>query len=279
MTFRSIFVHVDDTEPCDRRLGVAARLARAYPAELLGAYIAPSANLGGFASMVLPGDVMARHIRETGAAQGAAEARFHAAAAAAGVTSLTWHAPAGEPIEAAVMHARYADLAVLGQPPRDEPSAGFSAEIANAVVMESGRPVLFVPSAGDYPKLGERVLIAWKDSRESARAVSDALPLLKDAKKVFAVAVTPNADDSVHEMLTDAAVSAFLRRHAVDAIVRRIVAPDKDSGELLLSQAADFGADLIVMGGFSRSRMADLVWGSVTRVMLQSMTAPVLMSR
>jgi len=279
MTFRSIFVHVDDTEPCDRRLGVAARLARAYPAELLGAYIAPSSELGGFASMVLPGNVMARHLREAGAAQGQAEARLRAAAAAAGVTSVTWHSPAGDPIEAAVMRARYADLAVIGQPPRDEPTVGFSAELAHAVVMDSGRPVLFVPSAGDYPVVGERVLIAWKDCRESARAVSDALPLLKDAKKVFAIAITPEADDSVHDILTDAAVSGFLKRHAVEATVRRLVAPDTDAGELLLSQAADFGADLIVMGGFSRSRVADLVWGSVTRVMLQSMTAPVLMSR
>ncbi|MEP7180701.1 MAG: universal stress protein [Betaproteobacteria bacterium] len=279
MTFRSIFVHVDDTEPCDRRLGVAARLARAFPAELLGGYVAPSSDLGGFATMVLPGDVIARHVRASGAAQGAAEARFRAAAAAAGVTNVRWHAPAGDPVEAAVLHARYSDLTVIGQPPRDEPSVGFSAELAHAVVMDSGRPVLLVPSAGDYPVVGERVLIAWKDCRESARAVSDALPLLKGAKKVFAIAITPDADDSVHDMLTDAAVAAFLKRHAVEATVRRLVAPDADAGELLLSQAADFGADLIVMGGFSRSRVSDLVWGSVTRVMMQSMTAPVLMSR
>ena len=279
MTFRSIFVHVDDTEPCDRRLGVAARLAHSYPAELLGGYLAPANDLPPFASMVLPADVLHRHYRDGVAIQGQAEARFRAAAAAAGVTAVTWHAPAGDPIEAAVLHSRYADLAVIGQPPRDEPTVGFSAELAHAVVMESGRPVLFVPSAGDYPVVGERVLIAWKDARESARAVADALPLLKDAKKVYAIAMTPDEEDSVHDMLTDAAVSAYLRRHGVAATVRRLVAPDKDAGELLLSQVADFGADLIVMGGYSRSRVADLVWGSVTRVVLQSMTAPVLMSR
>jgi nucleotide-binding universal stress UspA family protein len=122
------------------------------------------------------------------------------------------------------------------------------------------------------------VLIAWKDSRESARAIADALPLLKEAKRVFAVAVTPEADESENERFTDKELAAFLHRHDIEATVRRIAAADIDAGELLLSQAADVGADMIVMGAYSRPRLAELVWGGVTRVMLSSMTAPVLMS-
>jgi nucleotide-binding universal stress UspA family protein len=278
MTYRSIFVHVDDVEACERRLEIAARLARAYPARLLGAYLAPRADMTPFASAMLPDEVVQRRLQEGADLQHRAETRFRAAAATAGTTSLDWHAPSGDPLEAAVLHARYADLAVVGQPSRDEPSAPFVTELANAVVMDSGRPVLFVPYAGRFKTLGERIMIAWKDSRESARAVADALPFLKDAKKVFAVAVTPDADDSLQDLLADRHVAAFLRRHEVDATVRRIAAPDIDAGELLLSQAADFGADLIVMGAYSRPRITALVWGSVTRVMLSSMTVPVLMS-
>jgi len=278
MTYRSIFVHVDDAEPCERRLAVAARLARAYPAELLGAYLVPPEDLTPFASAVMRGDVAREQRREALAAPRAAEARFRAAAKQAGVTSVNWHAPSGNPVESAVLHARYADLAVIGQPPRDEPTLAFSTELANAVVMSCGRPVLFVPYVGEYATVGERVMIAWKDSRESARAVADALPLLKDAKKVFAVAITSDKDDSLGDLLADAQVAAFLRRHEVDATVRRIAAPDIDAGELLLSQAADFSADLIVMGAYSRPRIAELVWGGVTQVMLASMTVPVLMS-
>jgi nucleotide-binding universal stress UspA family protein len=278
MTYRTIFVHVDDAEPCERRLAVAARLARAYPAQLLGAYLVPSTELTPFTSAVLPGEVVDRRLRENADAQRVAEARFRAAAAAAGVTSIVWHAPAGNPVEAAVLHARYADLAVIGQPFRDDPSQAFSAEIANAVVMSCGRPVLFVPYVGEYGTVGERVMIAWKDSRESARAVADALPLLKDAKKVYAVAVTPDPDENLRDLLADAQVAAFLRRHEVDATVRRIAVPDIDAGELLLSQAADFNADLIVMGAYSRPWIKELIWGGVTGVMMSSMTVPVLMS-
>ena len=278
MTYRSIFVHVDDAEPCERRLAVAARLAQAYPAQLLGAYLMPTAELTPFTQAVLPGEVVERRLRENADAQRAAEARFRAAAAQASVTSTVWHAPAGDPLESAVLHARYADLAVIGQPFRDDPSEAFSTELAKAVITSCGRPVLFVPYVGDYQTVGERVMIAWKDSRESARAVADALPFLKDAKKVFAVAITPDPDDNLRELLADAQVAAFLRRHEVDATVRRIAVPDIDAGELLLSQAADFNADLIVMGAYSQPRLREFMWGGVTRVMLSSMTVPVLMS-
>jgi nucleotide-binding universal stress UspA family protein len=278
MTYRSIFVHVDDAEPCDRRVDYAARLAAKYPAELLGGYILPPTELSRYARAVMAPDTVERYLEERRASRSAAEARFRAAATAAGVTNLSWRWPKGNPLGAGVLYARYADLAVIGQPPRDDPTLDFSSDLANAILMSSGRPVLLVPYVGEYKTLGERILIAWKDSRESARAVADALPLLKDAKKVFAVAITPTGEDSDEELTADAEVAAFLRRHQVEATVTRIVAEDIAAGELLLSQVADFGADLVVMGAYSRPRITSLVWGGVTQVMLSSMTAPVLMS-
>ncbi len=278
MTYRSIFVHVDDTEACLQRLDYASRLARKYPAELLGGYIVPPSELTPYAKAVMSQDLIKEYARKLGALRSAGEENFRAATARAGVAAVEWQAPTGNAIGQAVLHARHSDLAIIGQPPRDEAQEAFAAELANAVVTRCGRPVLFVPSVGEYPTIGERVLIAWKDSRESARAVADGLPLLKDAKKVFAVAVTPKSDETAREKFTDAQLSTFLRRHDVEATVRRIFAADIDAGELLLSQAADFGADLIVMGAYSRPRLSELVWGSVTRVMLSSMTAPVLMS-
>jgi len=278
MTYRSIFVHVDDSAPCAGRLEVATRVARAYPARLLGAYLVPSANVMPFASVMLPEEVVQRRLQENSDLQHDAEARFRAAATQAGVTSVDWHAPAGNPLEAAILHARYADLAVVGQPSRDEPNLAFATELANAVIMGSGRPVLFVPYTGQFKTVGERIMIAWKDSRESARAVADALPFLKQAKQVLALAVQPREEETLHDHLADRAVKAFLDRHEIAASVQRTVAPDISAGEDLLSRAADFGADLIVMGGYSRPRLARWVWGGVSNTMLESMTVPVLMS-
>ncbi len=103
MTYRSIFVHVDDSEPCALRLDVATRIARAYPARLLGAYLVPSANVMPFASVMLPEEVVQRRLQENNDLQHDAEARFRAAATQAGVTSVDWHAPAGNPLESAIL--------------------------------------------------------------------------------------------------------------------------------------------------------------------------------
>jgi nucleotide-binding universal stress UspA family protein len=138
--------------------------------------------------------------------------------------------------------------------------------------------VLFVPYTGAEGPIGERVLIAWKDARESARAVADALPLLKDAKKVLAVAIADSEEELLKDLVTDKQIEGFLRRHEIEAQVKRIVAPDINAGELLLSHVADIGADLIVMGGYSRPRFTQLVWGGVSKLILNSMTVPVLMS-
>lgn len=278
MTYRSIFIHVDDGDDSARRLDIAIRLAQVYPAELVGAYLVPGHNPSPFTSAMMASEIVRRRMRQNDDDVRAAEGRFRAAAAAAGIARVAWRSPSGDPFDVAVLESRYCDLAVLGQPDRDHANAAFNTELANAVLMQAGRPVLFVPVYGVEKTLGERILIAWKDSRESARAVADALPLLKDAKEVHAVTIASDAEESRRDIMTDRQVHQFLLRHNVDATVKRVVAQDVEAGELLLSHAADISADMIVMGGYSRPRITQLVWGGVTRVLLNSMTVPVLMS-
>lgn len=277
MTYRSILVHVDDGPQAKQRLEVAAALARQFPAQVVGAYLVPQRDYSPFATALIPPDLIEKRLERANEAQHAAEKQFREIAGAA-TSSLEWRAPVGDPIEAGLIHSRYADLVVLGQPVHERPDFQFSTELAHALVMESGRPVLFVPYTRIEQPIGARILIAWKDARESARAVADALPFLKDAKQVRAVAITPEAEENLRDVLVDKQVEGFLARHGITAQVKRIVAPDVDAGELLLSHAADIGADLIVMGGYSRPRISQLVWGGVSRLLLGSMTVPVLMS-
>lgn len=278
MTYRSILVHVDDGPHVTQREEVAAGLARQFPAQLVGAYLVPPrGDFSPLANALIPPDLVEQRMVRANELQHAAERSFRQVAGASGA-QLEWRAPAGDPIEAGVIHSRYADLVVLGQPVRDQPDHAFTSELAHAMLMESGRPVLFVPYTRIEQPIGQRVLIAWKDARESARAVADALPFLKDAKQVRAVAIATEAEESLHDVLVDKQVEGFLRRHAIEAQVKRIVAADVEAGELLLSHAADIGADLIVMGGYSRPRISQLVWGGVSRLILGSMTVPVLMS-
>jgi nucleotide-binding universal stress UspA family protein len=271
MDYRSILVHVDDDEglAC---IDAAAALAARHGAELAGAYLVPTRELTPFTSAMLPDSVVETRLRDTGEAQRRAEARFREAAARHALQDVTWSAPAGAAIDAAILHARYADLVVLPQP-----RAGFESDLVHAVLMQAGRPALVVPYTG-AATVGERVLVAWKEARESARAVADALPFLSRANAVRVVSVSTDRDDTVREALADKDIAAWLARHGVEATVRHQVADDVDAGNLLLSRAADFGADLIVMGAYSRPRLSEVVLGGVTRLMLQSMTVPVLMS-
>ncbi len=278
MDYQSFLVHIDDSDQSDQRLNLAARLARRFDAELAGAYLVPTRELTPFTSAMLPDAVVEHRLRDSGDAQARAEARFRAAADGEGLVDVDWSAPAGRPIDAAISHARYSDIAILGQPLPADDHAAFANDLVRSVLMAAGRPVLIVPHFGEFASIGETVLIAWKETRESARAVADALPFLKQARKVVVMSISAPHDQSVRETLADAGIAAFLARHGIGAEVRHEVAEDIDAGNLLLSRAADLGADLIVMGAYSRPRLSEFVLGGVTRVMLQAMTVPVLMS-
>jgi nucleotide-binding universal stress UspA family protein len=278
ITYKTLLVHVDDSERCAHRLDVAIRLARSFAARLVGAYLVPTPALAPSVSALLPESVVSQRLQDSGDAQQRAEARFREAIGAAGFTAAEWRAAAGNPTRAIIAHARGADLAIIGQPDPRDADAGFLGDIANAALLESGRPALAIPYIGTRGPVGDVALIALDHSRESARAVADALPLLAKARKVFVLAITAAAEEVFGETQARGQVVAFLRGHGVDAEVHHLDRPNIAIGELLLSQAADLGADLIVMGAYGHARLQEFVVGGVTRTMLEAMTVPVLMS-
>jgi nucleotide-binding universal stress UspA family protein len=278
MGYRTISVQVDDNDHSVRRITVAARLARLHAAELHGVYVTPTREITPFTSAMMPTSMVENRLRDSGEAQARAESRFRAGAAAEQLTALAWSAPAGPALDAAVLHARRVDITVAGQPLAEDAQAGFNNDLLYGMLMQAGRPLLIVPHYGEFPVIGQNVLIAWKETRESARAVSDALPLLKRADKVVVMPVSLPGDSYPGDAQSGAGVVAYLARHGVTARVRAEVADDIDVGNLLLSRASDLATDLIVMGGYSRARLAERVAGGVTHLILESMTVPVLMS-
>jgi nucleotide-binding universal stress UspA family protein len=278
MSYRSLLVQVDDNDQSDRRIRVAARLARAHGADLHGIYVTPAREMTPFTSAMLPNSVVENHLRETGDAQASAEKRFRAGAAAEQLTAVTWSAPAGPALEAAILNMRRVDMGVAGQPLPGDPDAAFAGDVLYGMLMQAGRPLLIVPYLGEFPVVGRNVLIAWKETRESARAVSDALPFLKQADNVVVMPVSSPGGSVSRDALSGSGIADYLARHGIAARVRAEIADDIDVGNLLLSRASDLATDLIVMGGYSRARLAERVAGGVTRLILQSMTVPVLMS-
>jgi nucleotide-binding universal stress UspA family protein len=194
---------------------------------------------------------------------------------AAGLTTAEWRTTELDALDAVTLHGRYADLIVLGQPWAEDTS-GVGSGFAEQVMLEAGRPVLTVPYAGNFAAIGKRVLIAWNASREATRAVTDAMPFLRRAESVQVVVINPESGE--HGAMPGSDIALYLARHGVNVEVYMDQAEQKDVGNEILSRAADFGADLIVMGAYGHSRFREMVMGGASRTVIDSMTVPVLLS-
>ena len=281
MTLKDILVHLDDTPRCATRLGIAAGLAVKHDAHLVGLHVIdiPSVNYFYGAAMpfvpISPEKIVERIRAEAEQNAAPVEAAFRACLDRNAIRG-EWRLVEGSAPAMVSLHARYADLCVVGQPNPYEPLDGDPVTVT--VVMTSGRPVLAVPFAGAFPTVGERVLVAWNASREAARAVNDALPLLGGAKQVTVLAINPQRGVGEHGGVPAADIALHLARHGLKAEAAHTVAKDISEGEALLSYAADIGADLIVAGAYGHSRARELIFGGVTRTLIAEMTAPVLLS-
>ena len=167
--------------------------------------------------------------------------------------------------------ARYFDATVLQQP---DPAGTETADLIEAVLSGSGRPVMIIPFRQDSSQL-RTILIAWDEGRPAARAVADALPLLAMAERVEVVRVGDAGRDRNRH---SSHLIRHLARHDIEAHMTSLVADRGSVAGTLLSHAADVKADLIVMGGYGHSRLREIVLGGTTRRILQTMTVPVLMA-
>jgi nucleotide-binding universal stress UspA family protein len=283
MGLKDLLVHVDGTRGHEARLEIATELARRHEAHLSGLFVIEPVSVAGFFS---PGGadfaqaeilqtIQEQHERSRRALGERLAAAFRARLDNAGVLG-EWRLARGDPGERVSLHARYADLAILGQSDPDAPSLGSA--VPEAVLLGSGRPVLVVPYVGADRPVGHRVLVTWNGSREAARAVNDALPLIAPRGRVTVLAINPARGIGGDGDLPAADVAHHLARHGIAAEAAHTAAADITVGDLILSRAADMGADLIIMGGYGHSRAREFVLGGATRAVLGHMTVPVLLS-
>jgi len=175
------------------------------------------------------------------------------------------------------VHAYYADLVVIARPESAGQTAG-PPGLAESLVLSSGRPIIMFPPRGTVSQV-RRILVAWNATRESIRAVADALPLLVRAKAVEVLVVDHERNPAGHGQEPGADIARHLARHGAHVEVRRLSSSEKNVGHMLLSQAAAFGADLVVMGAYGHSQLREWMFGGVTRTVLYEAGLPVLMSR
>ncbi|NVK20123.1 MAG: universal stress protein [Methylocystaceae bacterium] len=270
MAFKHILLHLDATEHCAKRVKIALDLAKKGDGVISAIFCQTNPQLSAIVGTHPVDDTLRKLSAE-------AEDSFMAAAKDAGVTAqvsntlCTSHA---QVVQAVTWATRTSDIAILGQYDWSTNYSGIPSDLAENVILHSGRPVLVVPFAGEFKTVGQRCLIAWNGGRESARALNDAIPMMKDAKmvEVFAIQKEGVKRPSEKELVV------HLEKYGIPCKTAHDRRDKVSITDLLLSHAADEGSDLIVMGAHGHYGVSHMLKGGNTREILKHMTVPVLMS-
>jgi len=293
---RNLVVLLDDSASSETRLAIAMALAQQHDAYLTGlsaldlllparpvrqrrgslepntAPESPLLNLGAVRPVDYP-DADTRIAEQVERIEAAFRERLRL-----GGVRGDWRLASGKTSEAVVRQARHADLTILGQIDPNHPPLPVGRQLLENVLLTSGRPILVIPYVGRFETTGTKILVAWNDSREAARAINDAVPLLARAGAVTILAVSPRGQAPAIDDATGADLIHHLACHGIKAEAARTVAADIAVSDVLLGYAADIGADLLVTGGYGHSRLRELILGGITHALLQHMILPVLLS-
>jgi nucleotide-binding universal stress UspA family protein len=277
MSYAEILVLADETHACALRITTAAKLARRTGARLTGVFLRSDFirmfGTGDMLTFMPPADldlIMKQHAEALDAAAAKVRKAFEASAETEGV-SHDWLEINGDMSDSMIALARRSDLTVF--PSQAAVCLGNNRISASDIGMASGGPVIVLPEAGYLSTAGSKIMVAWNDSRESARALRDALPLLKVADEVAIVSVRDEPDEVADRWLKDR-----LELHGCKA---RLVVDrwsDASPGEVLKFEMGKTGSDLLVMGLYGRPRLQEIILGGVSREMLDTPIYPVLVS-
>lgn len=275
MSCKTILVHLNDSRRAETVLEPAAQLATRYNSHLIGlhVYAGLPASPIPMASAALGSIVAANRMNNEGIAETFRRMTADQAFIAEWQLQKVSHVDLAQEV---LGRGRTADLIVVGQTDPDwdlSPLLDFPERLA----LESGRPVLIIPFAGRFPRIGRRVVVAWKAGREAARATFDALPLLQGAESVHILEIKVRAD-AESRLGPDSSIGAALARHGIKPVVHTSIGPEISVGDEILSRVADLDADMLVMGAYGHSRFRELVFGGATRHIARHMTVPTLFS-
>lgn len=274
MPIKTILLHMANDDAHAGRMAVAAALAKRFSAHIHALYIATPVSMpAGATGRAASYGYMAE---ATAIAHENAERIEQEVRQALDGLSYDWAVEEGDHVDLLAARASYADLVVVAQSAAVRAGDRISLHnIPDRLPLETATPVLVLPpSQPATAAIGRHALVAWKNSRESARAVRAAMPFLQEAESVTVLTVEPPGQRSDEA----AALTEWLHRHGIAARPQSVIASGGEIGDMILSCCADQGADLLVMGSYGHSRLRELVLGGATREVLEGLTLPALMT-
>lgn len=279
MSLKNILVHVDDKPACAKRVDAAIALAQKFEAHLAAVMPVAEPHVPPALGVHIPADVLTEQRKDNEAKAVQVLEQVRAKGDQAGVTIEVRHewVILDDFAAAFARQARHYDLAIVGQVDPDVGDVDGEL-ILEAAFMQSGRPALIIPYIGARNLPPKRALVAWDGSREAARAVNDALPLLATTEKVTILVVDPGSLKGKVGDQPGADLAVHLARHGLDAEVVTAASGGLGAGDVIIGQATDMGADLVVMGGYGHSRLRELVLGGATQSIVDHMPVPALLA-
>jgi nucleotide-binding universal stress UspA family protein len=268
MGYASLMVYVDDVDSADARITLACDLAELFEANLIGISggVPDMPVIDPYMGGTMLGDVWSEEQKLAEEEVKRAEARFRNVAGARR-PNLAWRGAVDYPTDLITNHARVADLIILGRESL-RPSPHHAADPGD-VLMAAGRPVLVAPSNCVQKQMLEHVLVAWKDSRESRRAVVDSLPMLAKAEKITVIGIAESGDEpSNRRSIED--VTNFIRLHRISATAVAVSSNGQSAADQLLAYGEANAVGLIVLGGYGHARTREWIFGGVTQSLLRT---------
>jgi nucleotide-binding universal stress UspA family protein len=273
MSYASVMVYVDIEGIPEQRVRIASELARKFDAALIG-FSARAVPPPFVAEGVIIEETTEADIKQLQAAL-AKRGDWFRSTAGLDRQDVEWRTALDFPADALAREARSADLVIMEQEVRGRRDIYRTLD-PGEVLLRLGRPALLV-APGVATVRAEHVVVAWKDTREARRAVLDAMPFLRTARRVSVVEVCDrNEERNASSRIKD--VVRHLARHGITADARPILHRDKSDANLLFQFALDEGADLLVAGAYGHSRFGEWIFGGMTREILASSPLCCLMS-
>ncbi len=268
MAIKDILVHLDVSTATESRLDLAILYAKKHGACLRGLYPITHAFSGQF-------DSDERSILER------LKTMFCEKSAAAGIQS-EWIDQASAVIGVSIsdivtMHAFYSDLVIVGQTNYKKINLNVPADLPEYLVKNCGRPVLVVPYVGSFNASGERIMIAWKENRETIKSVNDAMPFIEMAHNVTIVGASAELNESFSDSPMIALCNYF-SRHGISSRTKPIFLGNLTIGDAILNNACEQSADLLIMGATIPTNRKSFALSPITKHVLGHLTVPILLS-
>ena len=280
--FKDVLVHLDGSSGDELRLQHAEMLAAGTSGFLTGILSVPLPDLvtimpmdGGAAAAEIIADLDEEARRNGDRIQQNLSERFSRLSVSNEIRRI--EGSPGQLARLAASDARKADLFVLSRPYGGN-GAAQSTDLFEAVLFESGRGLYVVPPERRPPDAIRRVLVAWRDTREAARALAEAMPFIANATRTEILVIDAEKDGSSQKVTPELDVARHIGRYGTSVEINMRQSGGRPVSEVILEQAHRMPADLIVMGAYGHSRAHEWMLGGATRDMLEMSNLPMVMA-